>query len=213
MNDNEVTVYLPSHPLEQEQAHQPEVPAEGQRDLGPCAPDWRCQQGQRKRPVQPGLDSKLRGCDLVWSRVMDVARGGEVLARASVVLQKTREPVRFELAKPTRVATKVCRTTTASTCWRQVAELVVKAFVAPRASLSKSQRYGPRPAHGGTRCGSDAQPARAVSRASPAAPCGPALDAVQAALSCRVTPGRSAWPASGCPCRYSPRWRASPRVP
>ena len=50
------------------------------------------------------IDSKLRGCDLVQLRVNDVARGGEVLTRASVVQQKRREPVRFELTEPTRVA-------------------------------------------------------------------------------------------------------------
>jgi integrase len=50
------------------------------------------------------IDSKLRGCDLVQLRVNDVARGGEVLTRASVIQQKTREPVRFELTEPTRVA-------------------------------------------------------------------------------------------------------------
>jgi integrase len=50
------------------------------------------------------IDSKLRGCDLVQLRLNDVARGGEVLTRASVVQQKTREPVRFELTEPTRVA-------------------------------------------------------------------------------------------------------------
>ncbi|AGA34537.1 putative Tyrosine recombinase xerD [Thioalkalivibrio nitratireducens DSM 14787] len=33
-----------------------------------------------------------------------MARGGEVLTRASVIPQKTREPVRFELTEPTRVA-------------------------------------------------------------------------------------------------------------
>ncbi len=50
------------------------------------------------------IDNKLRGCDLVQLRVNDVARGSEVLTRASVVQQKTREPVRFELTDPTRVA-------------------------------------------------------------------------------------------------------------
>jgi integrase len=50
------------------------------------------------------IDSKLRGRDLVQLRVNDVARGGEVLTRASVVQQKPCEPVRFELTEPTRVA-------------------------------------------------------------------------------------------------------------
>ena len=51
------------------------------------------------------IDSKLRGCDLVQLRVNDVARGGEVLTRASVIQQKTQEPVRFELTDPTRSLT------------------------------------------------------------------------------------------------------------
>jgi len=50
------------------------------------------------------IDSKLRGCDLVQLRVNDVAPGGEVLTRASVIQQKTRAPVRFELTEPTGVA-------------------------------------------------------------------------------------------------------------
>jgi hypothetical protein len=50
------------------------------------------------------IDSTLRGCDLVELRVNDVARRGEVLARASVVQQKTHEPARFELSEPTRAA-------------------------------------------------------------------------------------------------------------
>ena len=50
------------------------------------------------------IDRKLRGCDLVQLRVNDVARGGEVLTRTSVIQQKTHEPVRFELTDPTRVA-------------------------------------------------------------------------------------------------------------
>jgi integrase len=50
------------------------------------------------------IDSKLRGCDLVALRVRDVAHGGHVLARASVVQHKTGEPVRFELTEHTRHA-------------------------------------------------------------------------------------------------------------
>jgi integrase len=50
------------------------------------------------------IDSKLRGCDLVALRVRDVAHGGHVLARASVVQHKTGEPVRFELTEHTRDA-------------------------------------------------------------------------------------------------------------
>jgi integrase len=50
------------------------------------------------------IDSKLRGCDVVSLRVRDVAHGGHVLRRASIVQHKTRQPVRFELTEQTREA-------------------------------------------------------------------------------------------------------------
>ena len=50
------------------------------------------------------IDSKLRGCDLVALRVRDIAHGNHVIARASLVQHKTREPVRFELTDQTREA-------------------------------------------------------------------------------------------------------------
>jgi hypothetical protein len=42
------------------------------------------------------IDSKLRGCDLVQLRVNDVCHGGHVAARASVMQQKTKQPVQFD---------------------------------------------------------------------------------------------------------------------
>ena len=48
------------------------------------------------------IDSKLRGCDLVKLRVRDVAHSGKALSRASVVQQKTGQPVKFELTEQTR---------------------------------------------------------------------------------------------------------------
>jgi len=50
------------------------------------------------------LDSKLRGCDLVALHVSDVAHGGHVLSRATIVQRKTKQPVRFELTDQTRAA-------------------------------------------------------------------------------------------------------------
>ncbi|MCG7904279.1 MAG: tyrosine-type recombinase/integrase [Candidatus Thiodiazotropha weberae] len=50
------------------------------------------------------IDSKLRGCDLVKLRTSDVVHGENVLARASVLQQKTGQPVRFEITDQTRVA-------------------------------------------------------------------------------------------------------------
>ena len=50
------------------------------------------------------IDSKLRACDLVKLRVLDIAHGGTVQSRAMVVQQKTSRPVQFEITKKTRIA-------------------------------------------------------------------------------------------------------------
>ncbi|WP_102798933.1 tyrosine-type recombinase/integrase [Bowmanella denitrificans] len=49
-----------------------------------------------------GLDSKLRGCDLVKLKVSDVACGRSILTRTHVVQQKTGCPVQFEITQGTR---------------------------------------------------------------------------------------------------------------
>ena len=51
-----------------------------------------------------GIDAKLRGCDLVKLRVSDVAPGGSLRQRATVIQQKTGRPVPFEITDPTREA-------------------------------------------------------------------------------------------------------------
>jgi len=48
------------------------------------------------------IDSKLRSCDLVALRVVDVATGGSIRERAMIVQQKTGHPVQFELTDLTR---------------------------------------------------------------------------------------------------------------
>lgn len=50
------------------------------------------------------IDSKLRACDLVKLRTGDVIHGETVMPRASVVQQKTGQPVRFEITEHTREA-------------------------------------------------------------------------------------------------------------
>lgn len=50
------------------------------------------------------LDSKLRGCDLVKLKVSDVACGGSVSSRTTVLQQKIGSPVQFEIIKGTREA-------------------------------------------------------------------------------------------------------------
>ncbi|MCG8033806.1 MAG: tyrosine-type recombinase/integrase [Candidatus Thiodiazotropha taylori] len=60
------------------------------------------------------IDSKLRGCDLVKLKTSDVVHGENVLARASVLQQKTGQPVRFEITDQTRIAVQQ---------WMSVADL------------------------------------------------------------------------------------------
>ena len=48
------------------------------------------------------IDSKLRGCDLVNLRVLDIAQGRSVFSRAIVMQRKTQRPVQFEITEQTR---------------------------------------------------------------------------------------------------------------
>ena len=47
------------------------------------------------------IDSKLRGCDLVKMRVVDIMAAGQIKERASVLQSKTDKPVRFEISEGT----------------------------------------------------------------------------------------------------------------
>ncbi len=51
-----------------------------------------------------GIDSKLRGCDLVSLKVRDICHGDQVAARAVVMQHKTQRPVQFEITPATRDA-------------------------------------------------------------------------------------------------------------
>ena len=51
-----------------------------------------------------GIDSKLRGCDLVSLKVRDVCHGEQVSTRAVVMQHKTQRPVQFEITQTTRDA-------------------------------------------------------------------------------------------------------------
>ena len=48
------------------------------------------------------IDSKLRSCDLVKLKVLDVSQGSHILNRTMVLQQKTQRPVQFEITKKTR---------------------------------------------------------------------------------------------------------------
>jgi len=50
------------------------------------------------------IDSKLRGCDLVKMKVVDVMASGQIKERTSVLQSKTQKPVRFEISEGTRAA-------------------------------------------------------------------------------------------------------------
>jgi integrase len=50
------------------------------------------------------IDAKLRACYLVRLTVSDVAPGGVLRARSTVIQQKTGRPVPFEITEPTREA-------------------------------------------------------------------------------------------------------------
>lgn len=51
-----------------------------------------------------GIDSKLRGCDLVALKVRDACHGDQVATRAAVMQHKTQRPLQFEIAQAARDA-------------------------------------------------------------------------------------------------------------
>jgi site-specific recombinase XerC len=51
-----------------------------------------------------GIDSKLRGCDLVALKMRDVCHGDQVATRAIVMQHKTQRPVQFEITQAGRDA-------------------------------------------------------------------------------------------------------------
>ncbi|NQY49846.1 MAG: hypothetical protein HRT50_12230 [Colwellia sp.] len=50
------------------------------------------------------LDCKLRACDFIKLKVMDIAHGKKIQSRAMLIQQKTGTPVQFEITKKTRTA-------------------------------------------------------------------------------------------------------------
>jgi integrase len=67
----------------------------------------RLQMKRRKRDLalfNLAIDSKLRGCDLVGLRVDEIAAGGRVRDRATIIQHKTGRPVQFEIMEQTRAS-------------------------------------------------------------------------------------------------------------
>ena len=69
-----------------------------------------------------GIDSKLRGCDLVSLKVRDVSHGDQIASRAVVMQHKTQRPVQFEITAGTREAVLK---------WIKLAELKSDDFLFP----------------------------------------------------------------------------------
>lgn len=70
-----------------------------------------------------GIDSKLRGCDLVALKVRDVCHGDQVASRAVVMQLKTQRPIQFEIMATTRDALQK---------WIKAACLKSDSFLFPR---------------------------------------------------------------------------------
>jgi integrase len=81
-----------------------------------------------------GIDSKLRACDLVKLRVREVCHGERVASRATVLQQKTRRPVQFEITPATQEAIAK---------WIQAAHLKSEDFLFP-SRLHASPHLGTR---------------------------------------------------------------------
>ena len=75
------------------------------------------------------IDSKLRGCDLLRLRVLDISHQGGVMHRATVVQRKTGRPVQFELTDQTRQSV---------TAWLRHAHRVAADYLFP----SRRRRQG-----------------------------------------------------------------------
>ncbi|MGB4059531.1 MAG: tyrosine-type recombinase/integrase [Burkholderiaceae bacterium] len=81
-----------------------------------------------------GIDSKLRGCDLVALKVRDVCHGDQLATRAIVMQQKTKRPVQFEITQTTRDALQA---------WIKQAQLKSEDFLFP-SRLHESPHLGTR---------------------------------------------------------------------
>jgi integrase len=89
--------------VEQGAADRPETPAPAAAGLGHSRAART--RGQPARPCalfNLAIDSKLRGCDLVRLKVVDLVAGGNVRDRVSVIQSKTGRPVQFEVSENTR---------------------------------------------------------------------------------------------------------------
>lgn len=117
------------------------APAETARHLGNPNPPATWTPHRDLALFNLAIDSRLRACDLVKLRVLDVAHDGQGAARAMVMQQRTHRPARFEVTELTRQSLRD---------WIKVAGLRPDAFLFPsRVSVSPhlSTRQYPRMVH------------------------------------------------------------------
>ncbi|WP_405234556.1 tyrosine-type recombinase/integrase [Lentisalinibacter salinarum] len=100
----------------------------------------RLQIADRKRDLalfNLAIDSKLRACDLVSLRVIDVAHGNHVSKRAMIMQCKTQRPVQFEITEQTRQSIRE---------WIDAAALTSSEFLFPsrvqRGTHLSTRQYG-----------------------------------------------------------------------
>jgi len=70
----------------------------------------RLQMAERHRDLalfNLAIDSKLRSCDLLTLRVLDIAHGEHIAKRAMIMQKKTQQPVQFEITKQTRESVSI----------------------------------------------------------------------------------------------------------
>ena len=106
----------------------------GRKTSGPCVCDYRWTVGYELALFNLGIDSKLRGCDLVGIKVRDVCHGNRVAARATVIQLKTKHPVQFEITLAAREAVQA---------WIKLARLRPEDFLFP-SRLQDSPHLGAR---------------------------------------------------------------------
>jgi hypothetical protein len=73
------------------------TPAQAQRGCGNPLLSRRALTMARSALFDLAIDNKLRGCDTVKMKIGDIAAGGVIRNRATVIQQKTKRPVQFEL--------------------------------------------------------------------------------------------------------------------
>ena len=96
-NTNSADVRCQSQSVEQGPTDRAETPIETSRHLGRSGSDCNWPSVPDLARFNLSIDSKLRGCDLVKLQVGDVVHSGRVIPRATVMQQKTGQPVEFEL--------------------------------------------------------------------------------------------------------------------